>query len=263
MIQTAVLPGGREPAGDNGRLAVSHHPSEVFIRKLRISALLDAADIQAIERLPILTRELPAQTAICREGERPAHCCLLIAGFACRSKTLDLGKRQILSIDIAGDIPNLESLHLDVMDHDLTTLGRCTVGLIAHESLRALTRERPSIAAALWRDTLIDAAMFREWIVNVGRRSAASRLAHLLTEIGKRLAALGLAERDHFELPMTQLDLADALGLSPVHVNRVLQELRHAGLLEMRKYVVTLRDLPGLTKLGDFDGRYLHQNEAV
>jgi CRP-like cAMP-binding protein len=239
------------------------HPSERLIAKLRISTPLEAADIEAIERLPIAVRALPSAAAIVREGEKPTQCCLVIEGYACRSKNTDTGKRQILSIHIPGDIPDLQSLHLQVMDHDLKTLSKCTVGFIPHASLRALTRERPLVAEALWRETLIDAAMFREWIVNVGRRSAVSRMAHLMAEIGKRLEVLGLSDGDHFELPMTQLDIADALGLTPVHVNRVIQELRRDGLLELRKHAVSLRDLPRLRKLADFDDLYLHQSAAT
>jgi len=234
--------------------------TERLIRKLQISTALDADDLKAIEHLPIITKEIASHTAIVREGERTSQSGLLIEGFACRSKTTDAGKRQILSIHIPGDIPDLQSLHLHVMDHDVTTLSRATVGFIPHEALRALTRERPTVAEALWRETLIDAAVFREWIVNVGRRSAVVRLAHLLAEIGRRLQTMGLAPGDRFELPMTQLDIADALGLTPVHVNRVVQELRRAGLLELRKQSVFLPDLPRLKELGDFDDLYLHES---
>jgi CRP-like cAMP-binding protein len=234
--------------------------TERLLRKLQLSTLLDADDVKAIERLPIMVREVAAHNPIVREGERPVQCCLLIDGFLCRSKTTDAGKRQILSIHITGEIPDLQSLHLHVMDHDLTTLSRCTVGLIPHDALRTLTRERPTVAEALWRETLIDAAVFREWIVNVGRRAAVVRLAHLLAEIGTRLQAMDLAPGDRFELPMTQLDIADALGLTPVHVNRVVQELRREGLLELRKHSVSLPDLPRLKELGDFDDLYLHQS---
>jgi len=237
--------------------------TERLIKKLQITTALDADDIKAIEHLSMVTKELPAHTAIVREGERPQHSALVIDGFACSSKTTDTGKRQILSIHIPGDIPDLQSLHLHVMDHDVTTLSRTTIGLIPHEALRTLTRERPMVAEALWRETLIDAAVFREWIVNVGRRSAVMRLAHLLAEIGRRLQALGLAPGDRFELPMTQLDIADALGLTPVHINRVVQELRREGLLELRKQSVYLPDLPRLKELGDFDDLYLHQSETA
>ena len=237
--------------------------TERLLRKLQLSTLLDADDVKAIERLPIMVKEVAAHNPIVREGERPVQCCLLIDGFLCRSKTTDAGKRQILSIHITGEIPDLQSLHLHVMDHDLTTLSRCTVGLIPHDALRTLTRERPTVAEALWRETLIDAAVFREWIVNVGRRAAVVRLAHLLAEIGTRLQAMDLAPGDRFELPMTQLDIADALGLTPVHVNRVVQELRREGLLELRKHSVSLPDLPRLKELGDFDDLYLHQSEMA
>jgi CRP-like cAMP-binding protein len=242
---------------------VAMHPAERLIRKLQITTALSAEDVSALEQLPIHIKEVAAHTAIVREGERPSQCCLLVDGFICRSKTTDAGKRQILSIHISGDIPDLQSLHLHVMDHDMTTLSRCAVAFIGHEAMRAVTRERPIVAEALWRETLIDAAVFREWIVNVGRRSAVSRLAHLLAEIGTRLQVMRLAEGDRFELPMTQLDIADALGLTPVHVNRVVQELRRAGLLELRKHTVFLPDLPRLKELGDFDDLYLHQSESL
>src|SRR3954447_12783366 len=151
-------------------LSVMVGPTDRLIRRLQVSTPLGPADIAAIETLPLALKELSAQAAIVREGERPTHSCLLIEGLACRSKTTDVGKRQILSIHIAGDIPDLQSLHLRVMDHDVTTLSHCSVGYIAHQALRTLTHEWPLIAEALWRETLIDAAVFREWIVNVGRR---------------------------------------------------------------------------------------------
>jgi len=239
------------------------HPGDLLVRRLTIGTPLSASDIAAIERLPLTTKELPAQAAIVREGERPSQCCLLVEGFACRSKVTDVGKRQILSIHIPGDIPDLQSLHLHVMDHDLTTLSPCTVGFVTHDALRTMTREQPLIAEALWRETLIDAAVFREWIVNVGRRPADSRMAHFIAEVGKRLEAIGLATADQYELPMTQIDMADALGLSPVHVNRVIQELRRSGVLELRKHSVSIRDLPRLMQLADFDDLYLHQSPAL
>src|SRR3954466_8447923 len=154
------------------------HPTDRLIRKLQITTALDAEDVRALERLPIHVKEVAAHTAIVREGERPAQCCLLVDGVICRSKTTDAGKRQILSIHISGDIPDVQSLHLHVMDHDMTTLSRSTVGFIGHDAMRAVTRERPIVAEALWRETLIDAAVFREWIVNVGGAPAPQPPAH-------------------------------------------------------------------------------------
>lgn len=249
------------PALRDARTLVPDHTAHL-IRKLRISTSLTPEDLAAIQRLPVMVKHLPGPTAIVREGDRPGQCCLVIEGFVCRSKTTDSGKRQILSIHNAGDIPDLQSLHLHVMDHDLVTLGSCTAGFIAHDALRGLTRERPLVAEALWRDTLIEAAVFREWIVNVGRRPAVKRLAHLLAEIGARLERAGLSNGRAFELPMTQIDLADALGLTPVHVNRVLQELRRDGLIELHKHAVSFPDLPRLKELAEFDDLYLHQHPA-
>jgi CRP-like cAMP-binding protein len=236
--------------------------TERLLQKLKLGTALDADDAEAIKRLPVIVKELAPHTAIVREGERPHQCCLLVEGFLCRSKTTDAGKRQILSVHIPGEVPDLQSLYLHVLDHDLTTQSRSVVAFIPHEPLRALTRERPSVGGALWRETLIDAALFREWIVNVGRRTAVVRLAHLLAEIGTRLQAMGLASEDRFELPMTQLDIADALGLTPVHVNRVVGQLRRAGLLELRKQSVFLPDLPRLRERGEFDDLYLHRSKT-
>lgn len=239
------------------------HPSDRLIRGLEVYTRLEPPDLAAIKALPYAVKDLQAQVAIVREGEQPAQSCLLVKGFACRSKTTDSGKRQILSIHIPGDVPDLQSLHLGVMDHDVTTLSASTVAFIPHDALRALTRERPLVAEALWRVTLIDAAVFREWIVNVGRRTAESRMAHFIAEIGKRLEAVELASLNQYVLPMTQLDMADALGLSAVHVNRVLQGLRRNGVLELRNHTVTVRDVPRLLELADFDDLYLHQRIAV
>lgn len=232
---------------------------EAFVRKLRVNTQIPEDDIGAIEALAIHVKQVPADWAVVLEGDRPVQCCLIINGFAIRTKTSDRGKRHILSVHIPGDMPDLHSLHLHVMDHDLRTLSPCTLGFIPHGAIRSLIRSRPVIAEALWRETLIDAAIFREWIVN-GRRSANERLAHFILEMKRRLEVVGLATNGQFELPMTQLDLADALGLSPVHVNRVMQTLRADSLLEFRKYAVALGDAERLVKLGDFDDVYLHQS---
>src|SRR5882724_6350947 len=134
--------------------------SEALIRRLKVDNNLDEPDVQALEQLPIKLREMPAQASIVNQGDRPSHCCLVIEGFVCRSLTKPDGKRQILGVHIAGDIPDLQSLYLHVLDHDIWTASPAKVGFIAHASLIPIIRSRPTIAAALWRETLIDAAIF-------------------------------------------------------------------------------------------------------
>jgi CRP-like cAMP-binding protein len=231
---------------------------EALVRKLRHTTNLDDDDIKSIRDLPMTLRDVPANQSIVREGDRPQQCCLMIEGFSIRSKVTDGGKRQILSIHIPGDIPDLQSLHLHVMDHDLRTLSACKLAFIPHEALRALTRNRPMVAEACWRETLVDAAIFREWIVNVGRRNAAQRMTHLIMEVRERLKVVGLSANQHFQLPMTQIDLADALGLTPVHVNRVLKELRAEGLVDIKRSEVSIAEPEKVSSFADFNPMYLH-----
>jgi CRP-like cAMP-binding protein len=184
--------------------------------------------------------------------------CLLIEGFACRYKTTAEGKRQILSFHIPGEIPDLQSIHLKTMDHSLQTLTRSKVGFITHETLRDLCGRYPRIADALWRDTLIDAAIFREWMINIGRREAYARACHLLCELMTRMRAVGLAQDHTCVLPISQGELADALGISHVHANRVLQDIRKDKLIRLTKSTLTVLDWEGLTRAGEFDPTYLH-----
>jgi CRP-like cAMP-binding protein len=230
-----------------------------LITKLTVSNTLDGDDIRAIQRLPIRARNMKAREVIVRDGERPTECCLLADGFAFRSKMTADGGRQVLSLHIPGEIPDLQSLHLGMMDHDLMTLTSCSLGFVAHNDLIEMNRVRPNLAAALWRETLIDASIFREWIVNVGRRSATARLAHLLVELHRRLEAIGHTKEGEFGLPVTQADLADCLGLSTVHVNRVLQYLRRERLLTADRSEFRLVDVEKMEDLAGFDPTYLHQ----
>jgi CRP-like cAMP-binding protein len=236
--------------------------TKTLARKLQASNILEEDDVQAIRALPIRTREVGPHYVIGCEGDRPQDCCLVGEGFAFRSKATSDGLRQILSLHIPGEIPDLQSVHLKLMDHDLTTLTACTLGFIPHEAVRHLTRTRPNVAAALWRETLIDSAIFREWVVDLGRRSATARMGHLLAELYYRLVAIGRASNGRFELPITQTELADCLGLSTVHVNRVLQELRKQGLLKVNRSEFQLLREQHLKELAGFDPTYLHQDPA-
>ncbi len=234
-----------------------------LIRRLRTSEAISDEDIEIIRALPVTVKDYPAGSAVVRDGQRATDCCLIIEGFCARSKTITDGKRQILSIHIPGEIPDLMSLFLHVMDHDLSTLTASRLGLIRHETLKDLHRRRPAVAEMFWRDTLIDAAMFREWIVNVGQRPAPARLAHVMMELRERLRVIGRLEGNNFEMPLTQEEIGEALGTTAVHVNRVIRQLREEGIVELQRGRVIVLDERKFRELADFDPRYLHQSPSL
>jgi CRP-like cAMP-binding protein len=211
----------------------------------------------------LAVRDLKADQDIVRDQDRPSQCCLIVEGFACRYKVLPNGKRQIFSFHIPGDIPDLQSLQLEVMDHSLGTLVPSKVAFIPHETVRAFIRAHPRIGDIFWRDTLIDAAVFREWVANVGRREAYERIAHLFCELYVRVRAVGLNHGNSYAMPITQAELADATGLSTVHVNRTMQELRANGLIKTQNGRVIIEDWEGLQKAAEFDPTYLHMRKAA
>jgi len=188
---------------------------------------------------------------------------VLLNGFAQRYKMLRDGRRQILSFHIPGDIPDILSLHLKVIGSGLATLSRSRVGFVPHNSLRRLMQEHPRLTDLLWRDTLIEAATLQEWMVGIGRQRALSRVAHLVCEMVTRLEAVGLAEGKSIELPLTQATIADAVGLSSVRVNRMVQRLRGMGLLAWRGKDLTVKDWNRLQGVAEFDPAYLHVVDQV
>ena len=230
-----------------------------LIRKMESIVTLSDEERAALQRLPMQIQDLRADQDIVREGDRPTRSCLLIDGFTCRYSMTEKGKRQIFSFHIPGEIPDLQSLHIGRMDHSLATITRAKAGFIHHEALLDLCERHPRLAGALWRETLIDGAIFREWMKGIGRRQAKARVAHLLCEMLYRLQAVGLTKDFGCAWPLTQTEVGDALGLSTVHVNRVLQEIRAEGLITLTKNRLTATDWEGLVALGDFDALYLHQ----
>ena len=236
-------------------LATEHN---LIIRKLESTFRLSDEERAALEALPMQVQAIRADQDIVREGDRPTRCFTVLEGFTATYKMTGDGKRQIHSWHVPGDIPDLQSLHLRVLDFSIGTLTPCRVGFIQHEPLRELCRRQPHIMEAFWRETLVDAAIFREWITNVGRREAYNRMAHILCEWVLRLRAVGLVEDHTCDLPMTQTELADATGISTVHVNRVLQELRGNGLIVLRGNRLEVPDWEQLKQVGDFDPTYLH-----
>jgi CRP-like cAMP-binding protein len=241
----------------------NQHAMSRLIRKLESIATLSDEERHAIESLPVKTRILNARQDIVRDGDKPSQCCLILDGWACRYKLLSEGKRQIFSFHVAGDIPDLQSLHIPTMDHSLATVTKATVAFIPHESMRDLAARFPSIAAVFWRDTLIDAAIFREWMVGMGRRSAFERVAHLFCELYLKLQAVGLAGSYRCPMPVTQVDLADALGLTPVHINRVLKDMRGQSLITLRSSALVIEAWDELLRVSDFDPMYLHLDKRA
>ncbi|MGQ7792833.1 Crp/Fnr family transcriptional regulator [Faunimonas sp. B44] len=234
-----------------------------LVRRLESIAEISEVERQALIELPMTVRDVQKGADIVREGDRPSECCLVLEGFVCRYKILAEGKRQILSFHPPGDIPDLQSLHLKTMDHSLGALTPTRAGFIAHSAMANLIDRHPRLGALFWRETLIDAAIFREWMVGLGRQTAIQRVAHVICEMAMRCRAVGLADERSFVLPVTQTELGDALGLSTVHVNRVLRELREADLAVMRTGTVTVLDWEGLRQMAEFDPGYLHLREEV
>src|SRR3954451_4184220 len=237
--------------------------STPLIHRLESILALSEDEKDALRKLSGTTKTVGPRQDLVREGDRPSECCLILEGFAYRYKLTETGKRQIFSFHIPGDIPDLQSLHIDVMDHSLSSLSACKLMYVPHETMRDLVRRCPRIGDAFWRDTLIDAAVFREWIMNLGRREAYGRMAHLLCEFYVRLKAVGLTTDHAYQFPLTQAELADATGLSTVHVNRTLQELSVEGLITLRNGSVTVLDWERLKEAGEFDPAYLHLRQEA
>jgi CRP-like cAMP-binding protein len=235
-------------------------PLAAMARRLSLRSRLAEEDRLAILDLPHTVRTLEPSTYIIREGDLPSQCSLLRSGFAYRQKTTGAGARQIVAIHVPGDILDLQNLFLEVSDHNLQILTRAEVVFIPRDALQRLARSRPAIEHAILIDALVEGSIVREWTLNVGRRDSKARLAHVLCEFSLRLESVGLGERE-FELPMTQEQLADALGLTPVHVNRTIKSLEGQGLIRRENRRVLIPDWMALRDAGDFNERYLHLNQ--
>jgi CRP-like cAMP-binding protein len=229
-----------------------------MVAKLQQWRALDRDDQDALLALPYRLRTLRPHEHIVREGDKPHTCCLILSGFAIRHKVAGNGGRQIFSIHMKGDLADLQNSLLGIADHNLQALTQVEVALIAVDAIQEIAFQRPAIGRAMWYDTLVDASIFREWTLNVGRRDSHTRTSHLLCEFGLRLQAAGLGEQCNYELPMTQEQLGDALGITPVHTNRTLKALGEDGLISRTQRAVRIENWPRLMKAGDFDPAYLH-----
>ena len=231
---------------------------ERHLAKLRARDQIDAAEEHAIRSASSEIRDLPADKTFIYAGEPLNHSTLLLDGWMCRYKDLKDGKRQVTELHMAGDFADLHSFTLKRLDHNIMTLTPCRVALVPHDRLRRITEEFPHLARVYWFATNLDAAIHREWEVSLGRRNAISKLASLLCELHVRLQLVGLVSGNSYALPLTQTDLAECMGLTNVHVNRTLRELRELELAEVQSGCVTIKDWAGLARLGEFDDAYLY-----
>jgi CRP-like cAMP-binding protein len=219
---------------------------------------LSEDDRAAVHSLPFTRKSFGKDGYLVREGQQVTECCVLLRGMAFRQKLLRDGSRQIISFHIPSEFVDLQNSMLGVADHSVQSLNHSEAAIIPRDALIKLADDRPSIRVAMWIDTLIDASIFREWVVNVGRRDSRARVAHLLCELALRLRKSGAMDGDRFDFPVTQEQIADATGLTPVHTNRTLQSLRRDGLIELGARALTVLDWDGLRETGDFDELYLH-----
>jgi len=236
---------------------------QLLARKLNLNHGLPDGDLRAIEALPHKIRRLEAHSYIMREGDRPDRCAVLLQGYAFRHKLTGNGSRQILAINIPGDALDFQNLFLEEADHNVQMLSRGVIAEIAREAIEELILTRSEVGRAILITALVEASIFREWVVNIGRRDSRTRIAHLLCEFAYRLNAQDLDTDRIYELPITQEQLADATGLTPVHVNRVLQALQREGLIERDRRMIRFPNWERMRDVADFNPRYLHTAELA
>ncbi|MGX5776107.1 Crp/Fnr family transcriptional regulator [Methylorubrum zatmanii] len=229
-----------------------------LVRKLENFVRLSAEERQALERITQPTRRLGAREDVIRDGDRPRHVNVILEGWACRYKQLEDGRRQVISIFLPGDLCDPHVFVLRKMDHSLGTLTPVVIAEVSETAIREVVHQYPRIGEALWWEMLVTAAVQREWTVSLGQRLATERLGHLFCELFLRLRAVGMTNETSCEFPITQADLGDAMGLSTVHINRTLKELRASGLIRLRGRQLTIPDLPALQAASLFDPSYLH-----
>lgn len=234
------------------------HPLQLLCRKLATHHPLSREDAQIVLQLPYKLRTLEAQSYLVREGDKPEQCAVLVSGYAFRHKLTGDGSRQILSLHIPGEALDFQHLFVDEADHNVQMLTRGQVAEIPRHAIEELALGRPSVGQAIMVYTLAEASVFREWVLNIGRRDARSRIAHVLCEFAVRLSAQRLTPPGGYELPLTQEQLADATGLTPVHVNRVLKGLQAEGLISRNRRMIAFPDWKHLRDVADFNTRYLH-----
>lgn len=231
---------------------------DIHLRKLRARDNISEAEELAIRAAVSDVKTIKADKTIIKAGEILNHSTMLLDGIMCRYKDLKDGERQITELHVAGDFVDLHGFTLKRLDHSIMTLTPCTYVTMPHDHLAKITEEHPHLTRVYWFNTSMDAAIHREWEVSLGRRAALARVANLLCELHVRLGIVGLTRGDVYDLPLTQTDLAECLGLTQIHVNRTLRDLRLEGLVEFRAGVVRILAMDRLIEVAEFDPGYLY-----
>jgi CRP-like cAMP-binding protein len=230
----------------------------VYLKKLRKRVQISAEEERAIRESVSEMRKVGPDQIVVRSGERLQVSMLLVDGWMARVKDLPSGERQVTELHIAGDFTDLHSFTLKCLDHDVMTMSDCRIAIFPHDRIRQITERLPRLTRIFWFMTNLDASIQREWALSLGQRSAISRMAHLFCEMYERLHVVGLANGDGYDFPLTQRELSECLGLTVVHANRTIQELRRRGLIDLENRSLTIRDRNGLNAVAQFDDSYLY-----
>lgn len=228
------------------------------IKKVRRRIDVSAEEERSIQGLVSETRRVGPDQVLIREGEPLSNSLMLTSGWLSRNKDLPGGERQVLHLHVSGDFADLHGYTLKRLDHDVMTLSECEIAVVPHERIQRLIERHPRLGRYYWFSTNLDAAITREFVLSLGQRSALSRMAHLFCELHVRLCIVDQARPDGFEFPLTQRELSECLGLTVVHVNRTLQEMRRRGLVELESRQLTILDKAGLEAVAEFDPGYLY-----
>lgn len=230
-----------------------------FIAKLQRFARLDDRDVSTLAEATAQCRPYPRLRDVIREGDRPGPVIVILEGWACRYKVLPDGSRQITAFLMPGDSCDLHAGLLAEMDHSIGTVTAASIALIQREKMQEILDARPAVAHAMYLSQLVDEGTLRAWIVSMGRRTSKERIAHLMCELYLRAKNVGLENGDDLVMPLSQATLADAVGLTPVHVNRVLRELREENVMRIERGSLQIVDPVRLAKVAGFDENYLHR----
>jgi CRP-like cAMP-binding protein len=228
-----------------------------LVRRLEHFAPLSAHERHALDDAAGTVRRFESRDDLAKQGDPVQGIFGIIDGFACRYKILPDGRRQTLAFLLPGDLCDPRTFLLSRMDHSVAALGPVEASVFAREAIQQLSM-LPNLAHAMAWSALVQHSISREWLLNVGHRSSFERISHLFCEVYARLDAVGLASDQSCDVPLTQTEIADALAISPVHVNRTLMELRHTGLVSFHGKRLVIHEMAALRRAAGFNPTYLH-----